>query len=40
MATIQVYFSQAYTTDQMIYMFARSMNVLQCKDGIGGLLFN
>jgi hypothetical protein len=40
MATIQVYFSQAYTTDQTIYMFARSMNVLQCKDGIGGLLFN
>lgn len=40
MATIQVYLSQAYTTDQTIYMFARSMNVLQCKGGIGGLLFN
>jgi hypothetical protein len=39
-ATITVYFTQTYTTDQTIYVFARSVNVLQCKEGLGGLLFN
>jgi len=39
-ATITVYFTQTYTIDQTIYVFARSVNVLQCKEGIGGLLFN
>jgi hypothetical protein len=40
MATMTIYFDTQYTTDQNIYVFARSMNVLQCEDGIGGLLFN
>ena len=39
-ATMTIYFATPYTTDQTIYVFARSLNVLQCEDGIGGLLFN
>jgi hypothetical protein len=40
LATMTVYFKNSYSTDQTIYVFARSMNVLQCNRGIGGLLFN
>ena len=40
MATLHIYLSQAYSTDQALYVFAREFNVLQCDKGLGGLLFN
>jgi Large eukaryotic DNA virus major capsid protein len=40
MATLQIYLTQPYSTDQTLYVFAREFNVLKCDGGLGGLLFN
>jgi hypothetical protein len=38
--TIQFELNQTYSTDQTIKVYSRSINVLECQGGIGGLLYN
>jgi len=40
LATINIFLNHMYTTDQVVIVYARSVNVLNCKGGIGGLMFN
>jgi len=40
LATMNIFIDKVYSTDQTITVYSRSVNVLDCKDGIGGLLFN
>jgi hypothetical protein len=38
--TIKFELDTIYNTDQIIRVYARSVNVLECQGGIGGLLYN
>jgi hypothetical protein len=40
LATMNIFIDQVYSTDQTITVYSRSVNVLDCENGIGGLLFN
>lgn len=40
LATMNIFIDQVYSTDQTITVYSRSVNVLDCMNGIGGLLFN
>ena len=40
LATMNIFIDRVYSSDQTITVYSRSVNVLDCMNGIGGLLFN
>jgi len=40
LTTLNIFLTQRYLTDQTVIVYSRAVNVLNCKNGIGGIMFN